>query len=411
MIKFDEFTLENGLKVIVYPRKSSSVVAINIMYDIGSRDENENKTGFAHLFEHLMFGGSKNINNYDEILQKVGGINNAYTSFDVTNYYCLLPKSNIETAFWLESDRMLELSFNPKVLEIQKKVVTEEYKEGLNRPYGDSWQNLCSLMYKKHPYKWPTIGLDINHVIEATMNDVKDFFYKFYRPNNAVLVVSGNISLKEVKTLSKKWFGTIPSGEKYVRNLPKELPLTEPRTLSFNRNVPMNAIYKAFHMPGRFDSDYYSADLLCNILGAGKSSRLYEELVNKKRYFNRIESYVTGSIDTGLLCVIGYMNEKISFKDAEDAIDEIINKLQTETIEDSELEKVKNQSEAYIIFSEIDMLNIAQELALGALNGDTNIVNKEINKLLSITKKDIKNVANKITDLNKSGTLCYKKNK
>ncbi len=411
MIKFNEFDLDNGLKVIVYPNPSSSIVSLNIMYDVGSRDENENKTGFAHLFEHLMFGGSKNISNYDSILQTVGGINNAYTSFDVTNYYCLLPKSNIETAFWLESDRMLELSFNPKVLEIQKKVVTEEYKEGLNRPYGDYWQNLCSLMYKKHPYKWPTIGLDISHVNNATMQDVKDFFYKFYRPNNAVLVVSGEINVDEVKKLSKKWFGQIPSGDKYVRNLPKEPILDKPRNLHFKRDVPMNAIYKAFHMPGRYDEKYYSADLLCNILGAGKSSRLYERLVNKKRYFNRIDSYVTGSIDTGLFIIAGYLNEGISFKEAENSIEEIIDELKSKLITNSELEKVKNQSEAYIVFSNMDMLNVSQELSMGCLNGNSNIINNELEKLISVSNNDIKNIANEITDFNRSGTLYYEKNK
>ncbi|MCP3659646.1 MAG: insulinase family protein [Bacteroidetes bacterium] len=410
MIKYNKFTLNNGLRVIVYPDRDSNVVGINIMYDVGSRDEISNKTGFAHLFEHLMFGGSKNISNYDSILQKVGGINNAYTSFDVTNYYCLLPKGNIETALWLESDRMLELSFNPKVLDIQKKVVTEEYKEGLNRPYGDYWRNLCSMMYKKHPYRWPTIGLHISHVNDATMDDVKSFFNKFYKPNNAVLVISGGITEDKIEGLVDKWFGDIKQGNEYIRKLPKEPILDKPRKMHFKRNIPSNAIYKAYHIPGRFEDNYYSVDLLCNILGAGKSSRLYENLVNKKRYFNRINSYVTGSVDTGLLIIAGFLNDKVTFEDVDSAINEIIDELKSHEISNSELEKVKNQSEAFINFSEMDMLNASQELAMGELNGNINFINEEIDKIRKVNIKDIKLAVNKFLNFNVCGTLYYEKN-
>ena len=330
MIKFEKFTLENGLRVIFYPR-STPIVGINIMYNIGSRDENEKKTGFAHLFEHLMFGGSKNISNYDKVLQNVGGINNAYTTSDITNYYCIVPASNIETALWLESDRMLELSFDPNVLKTQKKVVIEEFNEGLNKPFGDYWKNLCSIMYKKHPYRWPTIGMDVSHIENATMKDVKNFFYKFYRPNNAIMVISGGISFEKVKRLSEKWFSKIPQGEFHKRNLPVEPIQLEPRKKVLKRKVPMNAIYKAYRMCEKYSVNYYPTDLLCGILGYGKSSRLYEKLVNERKLFSKINSYVSGCFDPGLLIIVGYMNEKVSFDEAEKAIDNEIELLQKKT--------------------------------------------------------------------------------
>lgn len=409
MINFKSFTLANGLHVVVHEDSSSKVAAVNIMYNVGSRDEDENKTGFAHLFEHLMFGGSIHIPFYDNVLQKVGGDNNAYTTTDVTNYYCTLPTVNLETAFWLESDRMLRLSFDPKVLEVQRKVVIEEFKERyLNRPYGDVWLKLHALAYTKHPYQWPTIGKEISHIEKATMEDVKKFFYKFYIPNNAVLVVAGNVNLEEVKQFSKKWFEPIPAGPTYQRNLPQEPKQQLAKSLTLEADAPLNAIYKAYHMPARLSSDYYAVVLLNDMLGGNKSSRFYEQLVKKKPYFNRISTYVTASFDPGLLVVSGRLNDNITFEAGEAALQEIMNELQTKEVPTQELEKVKNQREAHLVFSEVDLLYRAQELAMATLLGDPNLVNHEVEKISAVTTKDIKNIAQKVLRPTNASTIYYK---
>lgn len=258
MIQFKEFSLDNGLRVIVHEDPSVQIAVLNILYDVGSRDEHPEKTGFAHLFEHLMFGGSKNIPSYDEPLQKVGGENNAFTNTDITNYYLTVPAPNIETGFWLESDRMLSLSFDAEVLEVQRKVVIEEFKQRyLNQPYGDVWLKLRPLAYLKHPYQWATIGKEIRHIENATMDDVRNFFFRFYVPSNAVLVVAGNVRFDQVKQLSEKWFGPVGAPEQPGRRLPQEAPQTLKRTLEIEADVPASALYKAYHMPGRFHRDFF----------------------------------------------------------------------------------------------------------------------------------------------------------
>src|SRR6187402_1411568 len=293
MIDFSEFKLENGLHVIVHEDPTVQIAVMNILYDVGSRDESEDKTGFAHLFEHLMFGGSVNIPNYDEPLQMVGGENNAFTNTDITNYYLTLPAANIETGFWLESDRMLSLSFEPHVLDVQRKVVVEEFKQRyFNQPYGDVWLKLRPLAYEKHPYKWATIGKEISHIENATDADVKDFFFRHYVPSNAVLVVAGNVTVNQVKGLCKKWFEPIPAGNKPSRKLEREPAQLSKRKLETKENVPANALYKAFHMVGRFEEGYYAADLLSDILSRGQSSRLYNELVKEKEILTSISSFV-----------------------------------------------------------------------------------------------------------------------
>ncbi|MCB0409604.1 MAG: insulinase family protein, partial [Flavobacteriales bacterium] len=291
MITFEKFELENGLKVIVHQDKSTPIVAFNLLYDVGARDEDENKTGFAHLFEHLMFGGSINVPNFDEPLQKVGGDNNAFTSNDITNYYITLPKENLETAFWLESDRMLSLAFTDKSLEVQRQVVIEEFKQNyLNQPYGDVWLLLRPLAYSKHPYKWATIGKEIAHIENATMEDVKDFFFHHYLPNNAILCIAGNIRTEEIKTLTQKWFGEILKGNVKERNLTVEPKQTKERRLQVERDVPSNAIYKAYKMCKRSDNDYFATDLLSDILSMGNSSRLYTSLIKEQKLFSDINA-------------------------------------------------------------------------------------------------------------------------
>ncbi|MEM6842103.1 MAG: pitrilysin family protein [Bacteroidota bacterium] len=408
MIDFDQFTLDNGLQVLVHADPSVSVVATNILYNVGSRDEDENKTGFAHLFEHLMFGGSTNIPTFDEPLQMVGGENNAFTNPDITNYYITLPAANLETAFWLESDRMLSLSFDPKVLEVQRKVVIEEYKQNyLNQPYGDALMSLKALAYQTHPYRWPTIGRDISHIEEATLDDVKAFFYKFYRPNNAILVVAGQVETKEVKRLAEKWFGGIPAGETYNRKLPQEDQQTTSRTLTKSGEVPAPAIYRAFHIPGRAGTGYHAADLLSDVLGRSRSSRLFTRLVKENPLFSSINAYVTGSIDPGLLIIHGRLNEKVELEEANDAINSIIREVQEKPIANEELRKVKNQAESTLVFSEIELLNRAMNLAFSTLLGNPDLINQESAKIQAVSTDEIQQSAQEILSPEKSNTLFY----
>lgn len=410
MIKFEKLVLKNGLKVLVHKDITTPIVAFNMLYNVGARDEDENKTGFAHLFEHLMFGGSVNIPNFDEPLQLVGGDNNAFTSNDITNYYITLPKNNLETAFWLESDRMLSLAFTDKSLEVQRQVVVEEFKQtSLNQPYGDVWSLLRPLAYKKHPYQWATIGKEISHIENATMTDVKDFFFKHYLPNNAILSIAGNVELDEIKTLAEKWFENIPSGNVPQRNLPIEPVQTEERKLMVERDVPANAIYKAYKMCKKTDDDYFAIDLLSDMLSLGNSSRLYQALVKNKNLFSEINSYVMGSFDEGLLIITGNLQENILFEEAEIAIEQELQKIRENLVSEKELEKVKNKIISSHQFAETSVLNKAMNLAIAELIGEANDVNLEENKYLKVTELDIKRVANQVLIPTNCSTLHYAK--
>jgi len=408
VIDFKEFTLDNGLRVVVHEDFTTPMTVLNVLYDVGSKDEAETQTGFAHLFEHLMFSGSVNIPSYDEPLQKVGGENNAFTSPDITNYYLSVPAQNIETGFWLESDRMLGLAFDENGLEVQRKVVIEEFKQNyLNQPYGDVWLKLRPLSYEVHPYKWPTIGKEISHIADAKMEDVRSFFRKHYSPINAILVVAGNITFDKARELSKKWFGPIPSGEKYVRNLPQEPTRTQARVLEHTANVPLTGIYKTYLMPGRNEADYYAADLVSDILGRGKSSRLYSELVKERKLFNSISASCTGSNEKGLLVIQGKLNEGVDAQVANAAIEEINQKLMEELISEEELTKVKNHAEASIVFSEIELLNRAMNLAHSKLLGDANLINLESEKVQAVTAQDILQESRQMLRPDNCATLIY----
>ena len=405
---YKSFELDNGLKVVVHEDHSTKTAVLNLLYDVGSRDEDPHKTGFAHLFEHLMFGGSKNISNFDEPLQKVGGQNNAFTSPDLTNYYVSVPSHNLETAFWLESDRMLSLSFDPEVLEVQRKVVIEEFKQRyLNQPYGDVWLKLRPVAYQHHPYRWATIGKEISHIENATMEDVKDFFEKFYLPNNAILTVVGDVEFAEVKRLTEKWFGPIPKGSRPKRNLPVEPPQTEHRTIELKANVPFDAFYKVYHMPSRLDQSYHAVDLISDILGRGKSSRLFESLVQEKQLLNSVSSYITGSVDAGLLVITGKLKSGIDFDQVEQTLDFEIDRLVNDGLEHSELEKVKIQAESSLVFSELELLNRAYSLAYYTMLGDTSLVNQELGKIKSVTVDDITTYAKKMLSKTNCSTLYY----
>ena len=411
MIKYETQTLDNGLQVIVHEDKSTNIAVVNVAYKVGSRDEQEEHTGFAHLFEHLMFGGSLNIPSYDEPLQKAGGENNAYTTPDLTNYYLTVPANNIETGLWLESDRMLSLSFDPKVLEVQRKVVIEEFNQRyINQPYGDIWHKIREMVYKVHPYKWPTIGKDISHIETATMDLVKAFFKKYYVPNNAVLVIAGNIETAKAFSLAEKWFGSIPRGEEIIRSIPLEPKQEQHRMLEVHENVPANAYYKTFNMGGRISKNYYVTDLLSDVLGRGKSSRLNEKLVENDKIFSEISAYVMGSFDPGLLVVSGKLTNGTDFSQAENGVSEVIDKILNVAPTKNELEKVKNQAISSLVFGEVQVLNRAMNLAYFALLGDPNLANTENEKLQAVETQDILDQAQDLLTDNNSSTLYYHAN-
>ena len=411
MIRFEKFTLENGLRVLVHEDNSTPMAVVNVLYDVGAKDENPEKTGFAHLFEHLMFGGSINIPVYDEPLQVAGGENNAYTTNDLTNYYCQLPSENIETAFWLESDRMLSLAFGKKSLEVQRKVVCEEFKEHyINKPYGDVWHKLRTLVYTTHPYKWMTIGASLKHVEDATLADVKAFFKKHYNPSNAILTVAGNVNVAQVKELAEKWFGTIPAGEKYNRNLPVEPKQTDPRTLEVKADVPLDALYKCWHIYPRTDDRYYTADLITDILSGGGSSRLYQSLVKEQQLFSNIECYHMGSTDAGLLVIEGKLVKGIDIKKAEQAINEEIKKIQATGVTVTELEKVKNKTESALAFEDMSVMNRASSIAMYELLGDADLMNSELEKYRAVTAENILAETRIIFDENNCSTMYYMSN-
>jgi predicted Zn-dependent peptidase len=408
MIDYERFKLANGLTVLVHKDVSTPMVVLDILYDVGARDEDPAKTGFAHLFEHLMFGGSVNIPDYDEPLQVAGGENNAYTTNDLTNYYCQLPVENIETAFWLESDRMLSLAFSEKSLDVQRKVVSEEFKEHyLNKPYGDAWHIIREMVYTTHPYRWMTIGKELKHIEEAKLSDVKAFFFKHYTPSNAIMVVAGNVEVDDVRKLAEKWFGDIDAGERYVRNIKPEPPQAEARKKTVTRDVPLDALYKCWHMPARMEQGYYVADLITDILGGSTSSRLYQVLVKEKKMFSNIECYHYGCVDRGLLTIEGKLVKGVDIYEAEKAIEEILDQIKTKKIDEKELQKVKNKTESLMAFEDMSLMNRANSLAFYELLGDANLMNTELAKYQAVTTDDITSEANRIFDEKNSNTLYY----
>lgn len=399
MIHFDRFTLANGLTVLFHKDETTPMVVVNTLFDVGARDENPERTGFAHLFEHLMFGGSVNIPNFDGPLQRAGGQNNAFTSNDITNYYDVLPAQNLETALWLESDRMLSLAFTDKSLEVQRSVVIEEFKQRyLNQPYGDVWLELRPLAYKKHPYQWATIGKNIEQIETATMEEVKGFFKKFYTPQNAILCIAGNVELDTVKQLVEKWYGEIPAGESYNRSLPQEPLQTEFRSKHIKRKVPNNAFYYTFKMPGKDQVGYYEADLISDLLGRGKSSRLYRKLKKEKELVTEISAFIMGSHDTGLLVISGFLNDDVSFEALDSALWNVIEAFKETMVSDKELTKTVNQVKTTQVFSEEGVLAKAMLLCANEVLGDADKINTTLQNYEQITPEMIHASAAEILD-------------
>lgn len=409
MINYTKYKLDNGLTVILHKDESSPMVAVNLLYNVGARDENPEQTGFAHLFEHLMFGGSVNIDNYDTILERAGGQNNAFTSNDITNYYITIPKNNIETALWLESDRMLSLAFSEKSLEVQRSVVIEEFKQNyLNQPYGDSTLLIRELAYKEHPYRWATIGKEIAHIADATMDDVKTFFFKHYAPNNCILTVSGDFDEESLKALVDKYFGDIPSRSLIDRNLPVEPIQKEPRFLEVERDVPSDMLYKAYHMVGKQDHNYPACDLISDILSRGESSILNQRLVKELKLFSQIDAYVSGSDDPGLFYIVGQLNNGVDLKNADKAVEDLLDTFLETTITERQLTKVKNKFEVAHVYNLSSVLNKAMELSFAELSGDVNKVNTDLDKYRNVDSNDILMNAQNIFKKENCSTLYYK---
>lgn len=408
MVKYDKFKLDNGLTVIVHRDRTTPMVAMNLIYKVGSRDEHPEKTGFAHLFEHLMFGGSVNIPKYDEPLQKAGGENNAFTNNDFTNYYLTIPRNNLETAFWLESDRMLSLAFTKKSLEVQRQVVIEEFKQNyLNQPYGDAYLLLKPLAYQKHPYRWNTIGKDISHIEHATMDDVKSFYSKYYHPGNAILSIAGDVTTKQVSDLAQKWFGEIKPGKEISREYPQESVQKKARKEVVERYVPQNAIYMVWHMPAKTDKGFYPVDFISDILSNGNSSRLFNNLIKGRKLFSELNAFVTGDLDKGLFIISGKLLNGMPREEAESAIWEELEKIKTLPVKDEELQKVKNKVEANLIFSRLSLLNKAMNLGYFEMLGDASLWGSEIDKYRQVSRGDILESATDLFRKEGQSTLFY----
>jgi predicted Zn-dependent peptidase len=409
MISYEKMILQNGLTVLMHEDKNTPIASISVLYKVGSRDEHPEKTGFAHLFEHLMFGGSVNIPDYDGVMQRAGGENNAYTNHDYTHFFTTLPAVNIETALWLESDRMLELMLQKEVLDVQKKVVVEEFYETcLNLPYGDVWHELSALNYEKHPYKWPTIGVHPSHIEKANLTDVKKFYNKYYHPGNAILVIAGPISIKRMKELTMKWFNDIPSGKTIKKNYSSEPPKKEARHKQSQAEVPVDAIYMTFPCPARADKAFYAVDLLSDIFSNGPSSRLIHRLTRENKYFNHIDCYVTGDFDPGLIVFEGRPTEKISLKDAEEIISKEINDLKKQLIESAELQKWKNKAESTLVLSEMGIQSKSMNLGFFEALGNADLMNAESEIYQSLTAEEIQQAAQVWLKDDQKSVLTYK---
>jgi predicted Zn-dependent peptidase len=406
MIAYDRFTLANGLRVLFHKEPATPMAVVNVLYDVGARDENPEQTGFAHLFEHLMFGGSKHIADFDAPLQAAGGQSNAFTSNDITNYYDVLPAHNLDTALWLESDRMLALAFTPKSLEVQRQVVIEEFKQRyLNQPYGDAWLQLRPLAYQKHPYRWATIGKNIKHIEDATMDDVRAFFQKHYHPGNAILCIVGNFELATIKEKVSHYFGNIPAQAKSPRLLPTEPPQQKFRIKTIQRNVPAGSFYYAFKMGKRLSDSYYLADLLSDHIGNEKTGILYTELQRKKRLVSEITAYITGSIDEGLFVITGKLNPKRTFEELEAAIWPVLAQVQDKKMSKSALQQLILKLRTAKAFQDQGLLNRAMNLSFFELLASADLLNTEGARYEQISTTQLQQYAQELLSKNRCSLL------
>jgi predicted Zn-dependent peptidase len=406
MIAFERFTLANGLRVLFHKEPATPMAVVNVLYDVGARDENPEQTGLAHLFEHLMFGGSKHIADFDAPLQAAGGQSNAFTSNDITNYYDVLPAHNLDTALWLESDRMLSLAFTPKSLEVQRQVVIEEFKQRyLNQPYGDAWLQLRPLAYQKHPYRWATIGKNIKHIEDATMDDVRAFFQKHYHPGNAILCIVGNFELATIKEKVAHYFGNIPAQDKSPRKLPTEPPQQKFRIKTIQRKVPAGSFYYAFKMGKRLSDSYYLADLLSDHIGNEKTGILYTDLQRKKRLVSEITAYITGSIDEGLFVITGKLNPKRTFEELEAAIWPVLAQIKDKKMSKSALQQLILKLRTAKAFQDQGLLNRAMNLSFFELLDSAELLNTESARYEQISTTQLQQYAQALLDKNKCSLL------
>lgn len=409
MLNIRKKTLSNGLRVVVHEDHTTPLAACNIVYNVGSRDEHPDHTGFAHLMEHFMFTGSRNVPDFDKVLQKVGAINNAYTSQDITHYYEVLPANNLETALWIESDRMLELAFWQESLDIQKQVVIEEFKENyLNRPYGDLMMLFNQMAYERHPYQWLPIGKKTEHIAEVNMAMIKDFYYRFYRPNNAVLVVAGNVHYDKVIELVEKWFGDIPAGTPVCKEYPRELPQTAARIQIVERPVPSDVLMKGWHMCDRMHPDYYACDLLSDMFGTGQSSYLYQHFVTEKKLFTDISASIMGTTDEGLFLISGRPVEGISIEDADAALCSYLYGFKPDKNFTHDLQKVQNRAEAVLLNNEIKIDDRATNMAVGETISNVEYFLNERQHYFDVTEEQMLRLVSEMLTENKSNTLYYK---
>ena len=422
-LQFQRHILANGLRLIVHEDHSTPLASCNVVYNVGSRDENPDMTGMAHLFEHFMFTGSRNIADFDAQLQRVGAINNAYTTQDITHYYITLPAVNIEHALWLESDRMLELAFQQEKLDIQKHVVIEEFKENfLNRPYGDMWMLYNQFYFQKHPYQWLPIGKEISHIEKVTMDNMKAFFYTFYRPNNAVLTISGNVKFEEIVPLVEKWFGAIPAGpvssvetrhgtslqDTREKQFPQEDPPTQHRLFEVHRKVPADMLFKGWPTCGRLDSDFYAYDMLSDLFGSGQSSYLYKKFVMEEAVFTDISAYITGTLDPGIFIIGGRPAEGVSIEEADQKLNDFLYQLPENCISAHDLQKVKNRVESIILQNDIKIEDRSSSLAVAESFSCAEDFNDETNRYFAVTEEQINTLCHNIFRQEQEATMFYR---
>ena len=408
MIPYTKKILPNGLTVVVNRDRASKLAAVNILYKVGARNEDPRRTGFAHLFEHLMFRGTREIPNFDLPVQMASGDNNAFTNNDYTDFYITLPKDNLETALWLESDRMEGLDITPAKLEAEKKVVIEEFRQRyLNQPYGDQTMLLRGLAYKVHPYRWAAIGLTTDHIAEATLEDVEAFYRTHYRPSNAVLSISADIEEERMLELAEKWFAPLADRPADAAPIPQEPAQAEARREEVERDVPAPTVTVAYHMGGRTDAGFYTADLVSDLLAGGDSGRLYTHLVKERRLLSSVNAYVTGDVDPGLFVFTGQLLPGVTPGEAEAAFREEIETLQTASAAAREIEKVKNKFEANTLFGELNVMNKAMNLGFYEMLGDLALINREVGLYRAVGDDDIRSFSSRTFRPENSSTLIY----